>query len=78
MSIPTQTQSDLAAIVSCIRLLSHIATKENCAAHPGLYRAVVQATAGLRNIHDILSAPEGEAEEGARRDAASPCMGGTP
>lgn len=59
--IPTQTQSDLAAIVSCIRLLSHIATKENCAAHPGLYRAVVQATAGLRAAYDSLAAPETDA-----------------
>lgn len=66
--IPTQTQSNLAAIVSCIRLLSHIATKENCAAHPGLYRAVVQATAGLRAAYDSLAAPT----EDARQDAAPP------
>ena len=55
MIIPTETQSNLAAIVSAIRLLSHIASKENCAAHPGLYRAVVQATAGLRAAYDALS-----------------------
>ncbi|MBQ7251463.1 MAG: hypothetical protein IJS32_02550 [Kiritimatiellae bacterium] len=60
-SVPTETQSNLAAIVSCIRLLSHIATPEACRAHEGLYRNVVAASAALRNIHDILS-------RGARQD----------
>lgn len=56
--VPTETQSDLAAIVSAIRLLSHIATPDACRRRPGLYRNVAAAATALRNIHDILAAPE--------------------
>lgn len=65
--IPTQKESDLAALVSAIRLVSHIATPDNCRKHEGLYRDLVSAAAYLRAAHDKLNAPENE--EGAHGDA---------
>ena len=74
MSVPTQIQSDLAAIVSAIRLLSHIATPDACRRREGLYRNVVAAAAALRNIHDILSAPL----EGVENLQINPSTGAAP